>query len=328
MTTNFIDFVKIFFSSGRGGDGSAHLRRVKFNPFGGPDGGNGGKGGSIIIKGNKQLWTLLHLKYQKHIKAKRGENGSSNNKTGIDGEDIIVEVPIGTIIKDAETNKIDYEINEDGEEFVLLEGGNGGGGNTNFKSSTNQTPKYAQKGKCGEEAWKIIELKLLADVGLVGFPNAGKSTLISTITNAKPKIANYPFTTLIPNLGIVKYRDFKSFVIADIPGIIEGAAEGKGLGHRFLKHIEKNSILLLMIPVNSQDIKKEYKILLSELSKFNPLLTKKKRIIALTKTDLVEEKFIKKQIIKIPKTEKIIAISAVAQKGLNELKDLIWAKLN
>ena len=324
--SNFVDYVKIFFRSGKGGAGSPHLHREKFISKGGPDGGDGGRGGNIILRGNAQLWTLLHLKYKKHIFATSGMAGGSSERTGADGKDIFVEVPLGTIAKDAETNEVLFEITEDKEEKVLLNGGRGGLGNTHFKTSTNQTPRYAQPGEDGKEGWNILELKLLADVGLVGFPNAGKSTLLSVVSAAKPKIADYPFTTLVPNLGIVQYRDMQSFVMADIPGIIEGAHEGKGLGLRFLRHIERNSMLLFMIPCDSDDIHKEYKTLLSELEKYNPELLDKKRVLAISKSDMLDDELvqeIKKDLPDIPH----LFISSVAQKGIQELKDLIWAQL-
>lgn len=325
-STNFIDYVKICCRSGRGGAGSCHFERTRNNAKGGPDGGNGGRGGHIILKGNKQLWTLLHLKYKKHVIAGHGQNGSRTLKTGADGKDVIIEVPLGTIVKDAETDKFEFEITEDGEQKILISGGRGGLGNDHFKSSTNRAPRYAQPGEPEREEWKILELKLLADVGLVGFPNAGKSTLLSVISSAKPEIADYPFTTLVPNLGIVKYYDYKSFIMADIPGIIEGAHEGRGLGLRFLKHIERNSILLFMISCNSDDIKKEYNILLNELKQYSPELMDKPRILAITKCDLLDDeliKEIKKDLPDIP----YIFISSINKKGIKELKDLIWEEL-
>lgn len=325
---NFVDYVKIHCKSGNGGGGSTHFRREKYIPQGGPDGGDGGRGGHIIIKGNKQLWTLLHLKFNKHIKAGHGAHGSGNLMTGAQGQDKYIEVPIGTIAKDAETGEVLFEINEDGEEQIIAPGGRGGLGNNNFKSSTFQTPRYAQPGEPGEEGWKILELKVLADVGLVGFPNAGKSTLLSVLSSAKPEIADYPFTTLRPNLGIVNYRDYRSFVMADIPGIIEGAHEGKGLGLRFLRHIERNSLLLFMIPADSDDINKEYEILLNELQQYNPELMLKDKLLAITKSDMLDQELkdaIQEElIIKIP----TIFISSVAEEGLTELKDLIWNTLN
>lgn len=324
---NFVDYVKIRFRSGDGGAGSAHLRREKFVPKGGPDGGDGGKGGDIILRGNKQLWTLLHLKYRKHISAGHGANGHKQHMTGADGEDVVLDVPLGTVAKNAETGEVYFEINEEGETVVLLAGGKGGLGNSHFKSSTNQTPRYAQPGLPGKEEWGILELKLLADVGLVGFPNAGKSTLLSTITNAKPKVADYPFTTLVPNLGIVAYRNNLSFVMADIPGIIEDAHKGKGLGHRFLRHIERNSLLLFMVPSDSENIKKEYEVLLSECAKYNPELLDKERLLAITKSDLIDEELkelLSEDLPDVPHT----FISSVSQSGLMELKDLIWKYLN
>ncbi len=325
---NFVDYVKINCRTGAGGAGSTHLLRNKLTAKGGPDGGDGGRGGNIILKGNKQLWTLLPLKFRKHVIAERGENGTGSHKSGAEGKDIILEVPLGTIAKDHETGEVLFEITKDGETIVLLEGGRGGLGNAHFKSSTNQTPRYAQPGEEGKEEWKILELKVLADVGLVGFPNAGKSTLLSVITAAKPKIANYAFTTLVPNLGIVNYRDMRSFIVADIPGIIEKAHEGKGLGHRFLRHIERNAVLLYMIPCDSEDIKKEYGILLNELKLFNEELLDKPHILALTKSDLIDEEL--KEMIKeeLPENIPYIFISAIAQQGITELKDLLWETLN
>jgi len=326
--SNFIDYVKIFCRSGKGGAGSTHFHRSKTTSKGGPDGGDGGNGGNIIIKGNSQMWTLLHLKFKKHIFAEHGGVGSGNHKHGKDGEDKIIEVPLGTVAKDAETNKILFEITENDEEFILVEGGKGGKGNSHFKSSTNQTPRYAQPGIDLKEGWYILELKVLADVGLVGFPNAGKSTLLSVVSAAKPEIANYPFTTLTPNLGIVSYRDEKSFIMADIPGIIEGASEGKGLGHRFLRHIERNSTLLFMVPADVDDIENEYKILLSELKKYNPELLDKKRILAITKKDLLDDELqnaISESLSeKLPET---IFISSITNSGISKLKDLIWKNL-
>ena len=321
---NFVDYVKIHCTSGNGGGGSTHFRREKYIPKGGPDGGNGGH---IILKGNKQLWTLLHLKYNKHSKAGHGAHGSGNLKTGSEGTDKYIEVPIGTVARDSETQEILFEITEDQQEIILVPGGRGGLGNNHFKSPTNQTPKYAQPGELGQEGWKILELKVLADVGLVGFPNAGKSTLLSVLSDAKPEIGAYAFTTLRPNLGIVKYREYQSFIMADIPGIIEGAHEGKGIGLRFLRHIERNSILLFMISTDSPDIKNEYGILLNELKQFNPELLNKERILAVTKSDLLDDELkveIAKELPKIP----FLFISSIAQQGLVELKDLIWKKLN
>ena len=328
IKSGFIDYVKIYCSSGKGGAGSAHLRREKFVPKGGPDGGDGGRGGHIIIRGNKNMWTLLHLHYKRHFRAEHGSPGGKQQSTGANGKDIIIDVPLGTIVKDAETNEFVLEITEDQEEKILLRGGRGGLGNVNFKTSTNQTPRYAQPGEPMLEGNFIFELKLLADVGLVGFPNAGKSTLLSVITAAKPKIADYPFTTLKPNLGIVKYRDFRSFVVADIPGIIEGASEGKGLGIRFLRHIERNSVLLFLIPADTNDINKDYKVLLNELKRYNPELMVKERVLAISKSDMLDDELkeeIEKEInVDIP----YVFISSVANKGLTELKDLLWKKIN
>lgn len=327
MNTNFVDYVKINCRSGKGGAGASHLLRDKSTAKGGPDGGDGGKGGSIILRGNKQLWTLLHLKYRKHVVAQDGKDGQGQLKTGRSGKDVILDVPLGTVAKDFETQEVLFEITEEGEEKVLLAGGRGGLGNYHFKTSTKQTPRHAQQGEDKKEAWKVLELKLLADVGLVGFPNAGKSTLLSVVTAAKPEIANYPFTTLVPNLGIVAYHDYKSFVIADIPGIIEGAHEGKGLGLRFLRHIERNSILLFTIPADSENIAREYEILMNELEQYNPELLDKKIILAITKSDLVDEKQVKKIIKKLPLVPYIF-ISGITGKGLVELKDLLWKALN
>lgn len=326
--TNFIDYVKICSRSGAGGRGSLHFRREKHVPQGGPDGGNGGRGGHIILRGNAQIWTLLHLKYQKHVIAEPGGHGEGSNRTGAQGKDIILEVPLGTVAKDAETGELKAEITEDGQEIILTSGGRGGLGNTNFKTSTNQAPDYAQPGEGGIEEWVILELKILADVGLVGFPNAGKSTLLSVVSAAKPEIADYPFTTLTPNLGVVSYRDYKSFVMADIPGIIEGAAEGKGLGIRFLRHIERNSILLFLIPADSKDIAKEYEILLTELTKYNPQLLDKKRLLAISKSDLLDEELetaVKKE---LPKGLDCIFISSMTNKGITQLKDILWNALH
>lgn len=325
---NFIDYVKIFFKSGKGGAGSAHLMRTAQDPKAGPDGGNGGAGGNVILKGNRNLWTLLHLRYTKHIMAEDGESGGSNNKYGKDGANAIVEVPLGTVVKDPETDETLGEITEDGEELIIMKGGRGGLGNVNFKSPTMQTPRFAQPGEEGVEGWLALELKVLADVGLVGFPNAGKSTLISVLSNAKPKIADYPFTTLKPNLGVVPYRDYQSFVIADIPGIIEGASEGRGLGLRFLRHIERNSILLFLVPVTSDNIKKEYQILLNELEAYNPELIDKDRILVITKTDLIPEDELKNLKRKLPKDVDSIFISSATHYNLTPLKDKIWAILN
>lgn len=325
---NFIDYVKICCRSGKGGAGSAHLHRDKMTAKGGPDGGDGGRGGHVILKGNSQLWTLLHLKYQKHLIAKSGEPGGSNLRKGADGEDMVVEVPLGTVVKDAETGEVLCEINDHDEEIIVTPGGRGGQGNDHFKSPTMQTPRFAQPGEEGLEEWKILELKVLADVGLVGFPNAGKSTLLSVITAAKPKIANYPFTTLVPNLGMVPYRDHRSFVMADIPGIIEDAHLGKGLGHRFLKHIERNALLLFMIPADSDDIKNEYEILVRELAEFNKELLDKDRLLAITKCDMLDEELTEEIKKELPSDVETIFISSVAQIGLQELKDKLWDKLN
>ena len=324
---NFVDYVKIFCRSGKGGSGSAHLHRDKLTRKGGPDGGDGGMGGHVILKGNDQLWTLLHLKYRKHVFATNGESGGSSLKTGAGGVDAYIEVPLGTVARDAETNEVLFEITGHNEEKILIIGGKGGLGNDHFKSSTNQTPRYAQPGEPGQEGWYILELKLLADVGLVGFPNAGKSTLLSAMSAAKPKIADYPFTTLVPNLGIVKYRDDRSFVMADIPGIIEGASEGKGLGHRFLRHIERNSMLIFMIPSDSNDINNEYRILLKELEKYNPELLDKSRLLVITKSDLLDEE-LKEEIRKELPEIRYHFISSVANLGLVTLNDIIWNMLN
>ncbi len=325
--SNFVDYIKVCCRSGKGGAGSSHFLREKFVPRGGPDGGDGGRGGNIYLKGNKQLWTLLHLKYQKHIIAGHGEGGGGSRMHGADGKDIYIEVPLGTVARDADTGEIDFEITEDGETKILLKGGRGGLGNDHFKTATNQAPRYSQPGEPGQEAWKILELKILADVGLVGFPNAGKSTLLSVVSAAKPEIADYPFTTLVPNLGIVKYRGYKSFIMADIPGIIQGASEGKGLGFRFLRHIERNSLLLFMIPVDTKDIIHEYNILLNELNQFNPELTHKTRILALTKCDMIDDELINEMKQNLPDIEYIF-ISSITGKGIPELKDLLWKKLN
>ncbi|PTX41952.1 GTP-binding protein [Christiangramia gaetbulicola] len=327
---NFVDYVKIHVFSGKGGKGSAHLHREKYITKGGPDGGDGGRGGHVIVKGNKNLWTLFHLKFKRHVKAEHGGNGSKQRSSGAQGADEYIEVPLGTVIRDTETNEIIKEITEDGQEFIVAEGGKGGLGNWHFKSSTNQTPRYAQPGIDGQQIDITLELKVLADVGLVGFPNAGKSTLLSVITAAKPKIANYEFTTLKPNLGIVEYRDFKTFVVADIPGIIEGAAEGKGLGHRFLRHIERNSTLLFLIPADAKDIKKQYDILLDELKRYNPELMDKDRLIAISKSDLLDEELKAEMAEELDKELKLpyIFISSVAQIGLTELKDKLWQMLN
>jgi GTP-binding protein len=323
---NFVDYVKIHCTSGNGGGGSTHFRREKYIPKGGPDGGDGGRGGHIYLRGNKQLWTLLHLKFHKHVKAGHGAHGAGNLKTGSQGEDKYIDVPLGTLAKDGETGEVLFEITQDGETVIIQPGGKGGMGNNNFKSPTNQTPRYAQPGESGQEGWKILEMKLLADVGLVGFPNAGKSTLLSVVTEAKPEIGDYAFTTLRPNLGIVSYRDHRSFVMADIPGIIEGAHEGKGLGLRFLRHIERNSLLLFMIPADSDDIKKEYNVLLNELKQYNPELLHKERLLAITKSDMLDDELIAQMKVDLPNIPYVF-ISAVAQKGIVELKDLIWKHL-
>ncbi|MFO7670019.1 MAG: GTPase ObgE [Bacteroidales bacterium] len=323
---NFVDYVKIFCRSGKGGSGSAHLRRDKLTSKGGPDGGDGGRGGHVILRGSSQLWTLLHLKYQRHVFATNGESGGASLKTGASGTDVFIEVPLGTVARDPETGKVLFEITSHGQEKILIPGGRGGQGNDHFKSSTHQTPRFAQPGEEGSEGWFILELKLLADVGLVGFPNAGKSTLLSAMSAAKPKIADYPFTTLVPNLGIVKYRDDRSFVMADIPGIIEGASEGKGLGHRFLRHIERNSMLIFMVPSDSKNIREEYQILLSELEKYNPELLDKRRILVISKSDLLDEE-LKEAIRKDLPPVKSHFISAVANLGLVTLNDIIWNML-
>ncbi|MBV6642213.1 MAG: GTPase ObgE [Cyclobacteriaceae bacterium] len=327
MESNFIDYVKFHARSGNGGAGSSHFRREKYVPKGGPDGGDGGQGGHVILKGNSQLWTLLHLKYRKHVSAENGGNGEGQMRTGAGGADVILEVPIGTIARDEETGEPLMEIMEDGQTGILLEGGMGGRGNVHFKSSTQQAPRHAQPGIPGQEKWIILELKVLADVGLVGFPNAGKSTLLSVISAAKPEIGDYPFTTLTPNLGVVGYRDDKSFVVADIPGIIEGAAEGKGLGLRFLRHIERNSVLLFMVPCDTGSIKKEYEILIRELEKHNPELLDKERLLAITKSDLLDEELEKEMAKEVPNIPHVF-ISSVSQKGLMDLKDMIWRALN
>ena len=326
--SNFVDYVKIFCRSGKGGAGSAHFLRDRNTAKGGPDGGDGGRGGHIIVQGNNQMWTLLHLKYQKHLFAEHGGSGSGNKKIGKDGQSKTIQVPLGTVAKNAETGETLFEITEHQEEQILLEGGKGGRGNVHFKSPTNQTPRYAQPGMDSLEGWFILELKILADVGLVGFPNAGKSTLLSVVSAAKPEIANYPFTTLVPNLGIVSYRDERSFIVADIPGIIEGAAEGKGLGLRFLRHIERNSTLLFLVPADSDDILKEYHILLGELKKYNPQLLDKNRILAISKSDMLDQELKDEIAEDLPQDMTCLFISSVAQQGLMELKDAIWQKLN
>jgi len=325
--TNFVDQIRIFCRSGHGGAGSRHFARTKFNPLAGPDGGNGGRGGHIILKGNRNLWTLLHLRYFKNVLAENGEGGMKNNMSGRDGKDIYIEVPLGTIIRDEETGEKEAEIMDDGQEVIWIKGGKGGLGNANFATPTNQAPEYAQPGLPGIEGWKVLELKVLADVGLVGFPNAGKSTLLSVITAAKPKIADYAFTTINPQLGIVEYRDGKSFCVADLPGIIEGAAEGKGLGHRFLRHIERNPVLLFLIPADSNDHKKEFEILISELEKYNPELLHKQFVLAISKSDLLDEELMKAVEKELPKKIPHVFISSVTGQGLVELKDLLWKTL-
>ncbi|HYF32265.1 MAG TPA: GTPase ObgE [Chitinophagaceae bacterium] len=326
--TNFIDYIRVFCRSGHGGAGSKHFMRTKFNPTAGPDGGDGGRGGHIILRGNKNLWTLLHLRYYKNVLAENGEGGSGNNCTGRSGKDVYIDVPLGTIARDEATGKQEAEILEDGQEFIWMKGGRGGLGNAAFATATNQAPEHAQPGEPGIEGWKILELKVLADVGLVGFPNAGKSTLLSVMTAAKPKIADYAFTTLTPQLGMVEYRDGKSFCIADLPGIIEGAAEGKGLGHRFLRHIERNSILLFLIPADSKDHGQEFEILLKELKEYNPELLHKQFIIAISKSDMLDDE-LKAAISKeLPPHLPHIFISSVTGKGLPQLKDLLWQTLN
>ncbi|MCB2408486.1 GTPase ObgE [Hymenobacter lucidus] len=326
-SNNFIDYVKINCRSGKGGSGSGHFFRAKGLPNGGPDGGDGGRGGHIILEGNSQLWTLLHLQYRKHLIAKPGENGGENLCTGAQGEDIVIQVPLGTIARDAETGAKKLEITEHGQRLILTPGGRGGLGNDHFKSSTNQAPTYFQPGEPGIDEYVILELKLLADVGLVGFPNAGKSTLLSVVSAARPKIADYAFTTLVPNLGVVAYRDYKSFVMADIPGIIEGAADGKGLGTRFLRHIERNSILLFMISVDSNDISAEYQVLLSELEQFNPELLTKKRLLAITKADLIDDELEAEIRETLPTDLPTVFISSLANKNIIQLKDMIWQAL-
>ncbi len=326
--TNFIDYIRIFCRSGHGGAGSRHFMRTKFNPTAGPDGGDGGRGGHIILKGNKNLWTLLHLRYYKNVLAENGESGSGNNCTGRSGKDVIIDVPLGTIAKNEETGLKEVEILEDGQEVIWMKGGRGGLGNAAFATATNQAPEHSQPGEPGEEGWRILELKVLADVGLVGFPNAGKSTLLSVVTAARPKIADYAFTTLTPQLGMVEYRDGRSFCMADLPGIIEGAAEGKGLGHRFLRHIERNPVLLFLIPADSNDHKKEFDILVKELEEYNPELLHKQFIVAISKSDMLDDELRKAITKELPQNVPHIFISAVAQQGLSELKDLLWKHLN
>lgn len=327
-SSNFIDYVKICARSGKGGAGSAHLRREKFVPKGGPDGGDGGRGGHVILRGHAQHWTLLHLRYQKHAIAENGENGAGGRKTGAQGSDVYLDVPLGTVAREAESGEILGEITEDGQELVILEGGRGGLGNDHFKTPTFQTPRYAQPGEPGKEEWFVLELKVLADVGLIGFPNAGKSTLLSVVSAARPEIADYPFTTLTPNLGVVSYRDYQSFVMADIPGIIEGAAEGKGLGTRFLRHIERNAVLLFVIPADSADIMQEYRTLLNELETYNPEMLDKKRLLAISKSDLLDEELMGEVEAELQLDLPHIFISAVSEYNITRLKDLIWQALH
>ncbi|MBN2615003.1 MAG: GTPase ObgE [Bacteroidales bacterium] len=326
-SSNFVDYVKIYCRSGNGGPGSAHFRREKYLPKGGPDGGDGGKGGDIVVVGNPHKWTLLHLRYTRHLRADNGESGGAQTSTGASGKDILIEVPLGTVMRDGSTGEQLGEIVEEGQKLVLLQGGRGGQGNDHFKSSTNQAPKYAQPGEPGVEAEVVFELKVLADIGLVGFPNAGKSTLLSVLSAAKPEIADYPFTTLQPNLGIVAYRDQQSFVMADIPGIIEGASEGKGLGLRFLRHIERNSVLLFMVPADADDIEKEYEILLNELEQYNPELMHKQRLLAITKSDLLDDELMEEMKEHVPDVPYVF-ISSVAHRGLDQLKDMLWKALH
>ncbi len=326
-SSNFIDYVKINCRSGAGGAGSVHFRREKHTPKGGPDGGDGGRGGHIILRGNAQLWTLLHLKYRKHVKAENGTAGEGGRRSGAQGEDVVLEVPLGTLARNPDSGETLAEITEDGQEIILFPGGRGGLGNDHFKSPTQQAPDYAQPGEAGREEWVILELKLLADVGLVGFPNAGKSTLLSVLSAARPEIADYPFTTLVPNLGVVAYRDYKSFVMADIPGIIEGASQGKGLGLRFLRHIERNSVLLFLISATAEDIKQEYNTLLHELREFNPELMDKTRLLAITKIDLIDDAELVRLKEHLPKKLPIAFVSSVSQRGLTELKDILWQNL-
>ena len=325
---NFVDYVKIYCKTGKGGAGSSHFRREKYVPLGGPDGGDGGRGGHIILQGNGQLWTLLHLKYKKHIKSDEGKGGEGGLRTGKSGKDIVLQVPLGTVVRDGETNEIIFEITSDQEERIMMRGGMGGQGNHQFKTATNQAPTYAQPGMPGEEKTIILELKVLADVGLVGFPNAGKSTLLASVSAARPEIGDYPFTTLTPNLGIVSYYDNKSFIMADIPGIIEGAHLGKGLGYRFLRHIERNSILLFLIPADSNDIKKDFEILLHELKMYNPELLTKERVLAISKSDMLDEELMKLMKKTLPKKIDIVFISAVSGLNLNQLKEMLWEKMN
>ncbi|MEY3367771.1 MAG: hypothetical protein RI973_926 [Bacteroidota bacterium] len=326
---NFVDYVKICCRSGAGGRGSSHFLRDRFNPRGGPDGGDGGRGGHILLRGNRNTWTLLHLKFRKHVIASDGTPGSGGNSSGAYGKDVVLDVPLGTVARDAETGEIEFEITEDGEEKILVAGGRGGLGNSHFKTPTNQAPEYAQPGEPGREEWKILELKVLADVGLVGFPNAGKSTLVSALSAAKPEIADYPFTTLVPQLGMVRHRGHQSFVIADIPGIIEGAHLGKGLGHRFLRHIERNATLLFMIPCTTEDIRKEYGILLKELELYNPELLEKPRVLAISKCDLIDADITEMlQREELPEGIQTVFISAVTGLGLEQLKDVLWDTMN
>ncbi len=328
MTSNFIDYVKICGRSGAGGAGSAHFRREKHVPKGGPDGGDGGRGGHVVLRGNAQLWTLLHLKFQKHVIASAGKGGEAGRRSGAQGQDAVIEVPLGTVARNSETGETLFEITEDGQQVVLLPGGRGGLGNEHFKSATHQAPHHAQPGEAGQEQWFVLELKVLADVGLVGFPNAGKSTLLSVLSAARPEIADYPFTTLVPNLGVVAYRDYQSFVMADIPGIIEGAADGKGLGLRFLRHIERNSILLFLIPATTEHAGREYEILLNELARYNPALLDKQRLLAISKSDLLDDETRVRLEGELPASVPHLFISAAAQQGLAPLKDLIWTTLN
>jgi GTP-binding protein len=325
---NFVDYIRVFCKSGKGGAGSTHFMRTKFNPQAGPDGGDGGRGGHIILRGNAQLWTLLHLRWYKNVIAEDGGNGSRNNCTGADGKDVIIEVPPGTQVRDEETGELEAEILHDGQEVILLPGGQGGRGNSYFKSPTNQAPEYSQPGEPGQEGWKLLELKVLADVGLVGFPNAGKSTLLSTITAAKPKIADYAFTTLTPNLGMVSYRNNQSFCIADLPGIIEGAHEGRGLGHRFLRHIERNAVLLFLVPADSKDHRQEFDILVNELEQYNPELLDKQFLLAISKSDMLDDELKNAIAAELPEDVPHVFISSVTQQGLNELKDMLWKALN
>lgn len=328
MEKNFIDYIRVFCRSGHGGAGSKHFMRTKFNPQAGPDGGDGGRGGHIILRGNKNLWTLLHLRYMKNVLAENGESGSGNNCTGRSGKDVIIDVPLGTVARDDENGIQEAEILEDGQEIVWIKGGRGGMGNAHFATATNQAPEHAQPGEPGQEAWKILELKVLADVGLVGFPNAGKSTLLSVVTAAKPKIADYAFTTLTPQLGMVEYRDSKSFCIADLPGIIEGAAEGRGLGHRFLRHIERNPVLLFVIPADSNDHRKEFEVLVKELEQYNPELLHKQFVIGISKADMLDDELKQAILSEMPKELPLQFFSSVTREGLTALKDLLWKALN